>query len=98
MGQIIYDEKTMLNFKNTIEKCNSEIIDAIEKIQNELITMDKTLNTPKANKTMSFFKEQVSKDLNYVKNKKESYRSSLGAINSAYHIYSNSVQKSIGGW
>ena len=96
MGKILYNEKTVLDFKSTMERCNSEIIDAIGKIQNELITIDKTLNTPNANKVIASCQEQVNNDLNYVRNMRESYNNALNNINNEYHNYLDSVHKTVG--
>ena len=96
MGKILYNEKTVLDAKNSIERCNSEIINAVEKIANELRTMDSTLNTPNSKKTIALHQEYVDSELTYLKSTKDTFNNMFNIIGMEYHNYSDNVGRTVG--
>ena len=96
MGKIIYNEKTVLDAKNGMERCNTSIIDAVEKIGNELMTMERTLNTPNSKKYIALYQDQVNTELNYLKNRRDSYNTMFNIIGGEYHNYADKVESTVG--
>ena len=88
--------KTVLDAKNSIDRCNSEIINAVEKIANELRTMDRTLSTPNSKKTIALHQEYVDGELAYLKSTKDTFNNSFNIIGMEYHNYSDNVGRTVG--
>ena len=97
MGKIVYKEETLLEAKSSVEKSNSEILDTLGKIYNELENMSKTLSTPKTQQIVPQYAEYVNKKITYVSKMKENYNNVFDTINNEYHNYSNTVNTMVGG-
>ena len=97
MGLIVYDEKTLLDAKNKIDGCNSQILESLEKIYAEFENMDVTLSTPKSMKSIPGFVDYLKKQVNYVRNSKNNYNRMIDTINSEYHDYDSTVNRMVGG-
>ena len=97
MGTILYDDKTILEAKRHIDMFNTEIIEAMSKIDSELIHMGETLNTPNSNKTMEIYKDLSTKKLKYVRNMKDNCNNILNTISVEYSNYSSVINRMVGG-
>lgn len=96
MGLIVYDGKTVLDAKNCIDTCNEQILNSLEKINNEFLNMNSTLNTPKSNKSMPTIIEKTKSNIEFVRNNKDNYNQMLDTINNEYNDYMESVKKMVG--
>ena len=96
MGLIKYDDKTIINAKTNFYMCNSEIIDALEKINNELLTMESTMSTPKSTKTISAFSDYFSDRTRFVINNRDKYNKMLTNVSKEYNEYINYVEEMVG--
>ena len=97
MGKIVYNEETLLEAKESVERSNSEILEALEKIYRELDNMGQTLSTPKTSKVMPNYIDYVNKKITYVRKLKDNYNNMFNVINNEYHNYSNNVESMVGG-
>lgn len=97
MGKILYSEQTIMAAKSAVDSCNTAIIDALTKIENELETMKQVLDTPNANKGVALYNEYVNQKLKYIKTMKDKYNNTFNIINSEYHLYTDVVRETVGG-
>ena len=96
MGVIVYQEQSLLDAKTNIEKCNSEILESLEKIYYELENMEQTLSTPRTKKYIPIYMDYVSQKIDYIRHMRENYNIMLDTINNEYRNYSNTVSKMVG--
>ena len=96
MGLIVYDGKTILDAKNKIDICNSEILEALEKIDNEFINMHSTLDTPKSRKKMPEFIAYYDNRIAFVRDNKDNYNNMFNTISGEYNNYMENVKKMVG--
>ena len=97
MGLILYDDKTIIDAKNKVDTCNEEILDALEKINNEIINMKTTLNTPKSSKNMLEFINYYNQKIAYVRNSKARYNNMFDTISREYNNYLHNIKEMVGG-
>ena len=97
MGLIVYDGKTVIDAKNKIDTYNGEILEALEKINNEFVNMSSTLDTPKSSKTIPKMIEKSNEMVTYVSNSKDNYNSMFDTITGEYNEYMETVNKMVGG-
>ena len=95
MGQIVYDEKTLLDAINKIDGCNEKLLDALEKIDIEFNNMGQILSTPKSNKAIPEFINYIDDKIVFVQNNKEKYNKMFNTINGEYHNYSDFVNRMV---
>lgn len=96
MGIIKYDEKTILDARNNIDIYNSNIQEALEKINNELLTMESTLSTPKSTKAISMYVDYFDNRIKFVSNSKEMYHQMITNVNNDYTEYLNDIKEMVG--
>ena len=96
MVVIKYDEKTVLDAQNRIDMYNSEILEALEKIDIEFNNMEETLSTPKSKPAIAYFIDYYNNAVDYVRNSKDNYNNMFNNINNEYHEYNNIVKEMVG--
>ena len=97
MKKIVYDEQTILNAQKNVNMCNDNILEALKNIENELLNLDKTVNTPKMNKSLPTMCAYINKKVNYVSNSRESFNRKFNIINNEYHDYLLDINRMVGG-
>lgn len=97
MGLIVYDDKTLLEAKNKVDTCNGEILEALQKIYNEFESIGTTLSTPKSSKSMPNIVDDLKKQVNLARTRKDSYNQMFDTISNEYHDYMGTVNRMVGG-
>ena len=97
MGLIVYDDKTLLDAKNKVDTCNTNILEALEKIYNEFDSISSTLSTPKSIKSMPDIVMSLKSDVDFVKNSRDNYNRMFDTISNEYHDYYETVNRMVGG-
>ena len=96
MGIIKYDEKTLLDAKTNIDIYNSNILEALQKINNELLTMESTLSTPNSTKGISMYTDYYDNKIEFVTNSKDKYNQMITSVNNEYNEYMNDIKEMVG--
>ena len=97
MGLIKYEGSTLINAKNNINECNSNIIDALQRINNEIITMEETMSTPKSKNVIASYGDYYNEKINNLTRKRDNYNTMLNNISAAYNEYFYNVNEMVGG-
>ncbi len=97
MGLIVYNGKTVLDAKNSIDTCNGEILEALKKIDIELYNMKNTLDTPKSSKRILEIANDCDKIVKFVSETKDNCNAMFNTINNEYDEYMKSVSNMVGG-
>ena len=97
MGLVRYDINTIDDARSTIDICNSNIEDALRKINNELLNIESTLSTPKSSKTINSYTEYYDRKIKYLMDNRESYNKLLSDISDDYKEYLSTINEMVGG-
>lgn len=96
MVKLLYEENSVLDAKDKLNKYNANIIESIEKINLELEAIDKVLNTPKSNQEIPKYIEEFKNELSYLNEKKDDFDSVITLANQEYHDHIEAVRKMVG--
>ena len=97
MGKILFNEKTFLDAKNKVDTYNSQILEAMNKINLELSTIDKVISTPNFNKTAPTFIDYFNEQARFVSSRKDSFNNTFNLVSNGYYSYTSSVNNMVGG-
>ncbi len=97
MGKLIYDEISVTDFKNTVNECNNEMLNAIKNISNEVENIEETLKTPKSVITTSSYNEYFKSKVKYLNSTTSGFDTLFNDIINTYQDKFNMDKAMVGG-
>ena len=96
MVKLLYDENSVLDAQNKLNKYNANIIGSLEKINLELEEYNKILNTPKANEEIPKYIEEFKNELTYLNETKDNFDTTFKEANIEYREHIEQVRRMVG--
>jgi len=96
MNKTIYNEHSMQEAKKNVEICNSNILEALKNIDNELSTINQVISTPKMNQAKELLTDFYNKKISFVDQKRNYYNNIFNTIITDYHDYIIGIDKIVG--
>ena len=96
MVKLLYDENSVLDAQNKLNKYNANIIESLEKINLELEEYNKILNTPKANEEIPKYIEEFKNELTYLNETKDNFDTTFKEANIEYREHIEQVRGMVG--
>lgn len=96
MVKVIYDPNSVTNAKNSFKLYNETILDSLDNINNELLNIDRILNTPASNKGIPEYLQEYNGQINFITQAKEGFDSLFDAVQLEYEKEVEMTRKMVG--
>lgn len=97
MGKLIYDEISVTDFKNVVNECNNEMLNAVRNISKEVENIEETLKTPKSVITTSSYNEYFKNKISYLDSTTNGFNNLFSDIIDTYQAKFNMDKTMVGG-
>lgn len=97
MGIVNYDEIVVTDFKKVMNECNSDMLEAVKNISNEVDNIEETLKTPKSVLTTSTYNDYFKSKVDYLNRYTNGFNNLFDDMISIYQNSYDGIDKMVGG-
>jgi hypothetical protein len=97
MGTIIYDDNSLIEFKNNVNTANTDILEALQRISHEVDNINVTINTPNSKKTILDFNDYFKNKVNYLDVCRDACNTYFDGVKTYYNETYEATRDMVGG-